>query len=193
MLPETPTMHTAPQGLPPDILPSGAPRRFVLFGAILFFASLLFYIGLSAGYESFLRRSIQSLENQRESLAAQLTGEDQKNLVTLYSQIVNLRTLLGDHVFAAKLFPILERNTHPDVAYLTLNLSVPDRELVIEGVAASYDALVSQLAIYEAAPEIERVALQNSRTDGGIVNFTAVLTLAPDVLQGVPTENTPNP
>lgn len=188
MPPQIPSLNRIPTELPPDVLPSGAPRRFLLVSFILFFASLLLYWGLSLGYGSFLERSIRLLEEERDELTGRLSGEDQASLISFYSQANNLRTLLEGHVFAAEIFPILERNTHPRVAYLALDMSVPDREVVLDGAAASYDDLVAQLAIYEAAPEVERLTLESSNLAGSVVNFKIILTLVPGVFQKVGNE-----
>ena len=171
------------QQLPPEVLPSGVPKKFLLSSAILFLISILIYWGLSIGYTSFLNRSILSLEEEVDNLAFQVTSEQQETLVTLYSQINNLRDILKDHIYGAQLFPVLERNTHVNVAYRSIGLLVPDRQVIIEGVAGSYDDLVSQLAIYEAAPEIKRLTLESSAVVGNTVNFKILLTLEPGVLK----------
>jgi len=155
----------------------------MLFSIVLFLAMLIIYGGLSLGYKGYLNRSIKSFEDELDELVYRFTPEQQENLITLYSQVDNLRGLLADHVYGAQLFPILERNTHPRVAYKTLYLSVPDSEVIIEGVTNSYDDLVTQLAIYEAAPEVERLVLGDSSSFGGVVNFKVTLTLADGVLE----------
>lgn len=166
---------------PPEVLPSYAPKKFLYFSGTLFFLTLLIYVGLATGYTSFLERSISTLEEELDTLSLQISLEQQKNIAQLYSQVNNLQKVLSEHVEATELFKILERNTDVNVAYTDVNISIPDNQVSIEGVANSYDDLVSQLAIYEQAPEIKRMILESSQTNEGVVRFKINLTMMPEV------------
>ncbi len=169
-----------------ESLPSGFPRRLLFLSAGLFLITLLAYLGLAVGYKSFLKRSIADSERKLESLGARISPEGQKELTGLYSQISNLETILPSHVKTLPLLSFLEKNTGTKVAYRAVDLKVPDRKLVIEGLTASYDDLVKQLVLYESASEVERSTLESAETIGGIVRFKVSLVLKPEVFTPTP-------
>lgn len=166
---------------PPEVLPSHAPKKFLYFSGLVFMVTLLLYSGLSFGYVSFLESSISKMEGEIETLSLQVSSEQQKELAQLYSQIKNLQTVLGEHVETTGLFAFFERNTDPKVVYQDVTVSIPDNQVSVEGAAESYDALVSQLAIYEKAPEVTRMLLESSNFESGVVRFKIVLNMTPEI------------
>ena len=168
-----------------EVLPSGVPRKLLTFGFFLFLSTLLVYVGLSAGYRSFLESEISVLEENIDELRFTIDIDEQENLVRFFSQINNVKEILDNHVITSSLFPILEANTHSRVAYTGIEIAVVERRVTIEGIAESFDALVSQLTIYEAAPPIERVILESAERSGSVVNFKISLTFVPEVFRFV--------
>jgi len=177
-------IHRARGQLPgKEILPSGIPRKFLTFSFFLFLATLLIYFGLSAGYKSFLNSEISGLEGGIDELRFQIDAEQQENLVRFFSQVNNVQEILDDHVVVSNMFPILEANTHSRVAYTGMDVVVVERKIVIEGIAESFDALVSQLTIYEAVVQIERAVLESAERSGGVVSFKVSLTVVPELFE----------
>lgn len=164
-----------------EILPSGTPLKFLTFSFFLFLVSILAYIGLSVGYKAFLNNEVSKLEKSIDELRFQISVDQQENLLRFFSQVNNVEVLLGDHVVTSNLFPILENNTHSKVAYVSIDVSVADRKILIDGVTETFDVLVSQLTIYESAPEIERIVLESSSRTGDVVNFKVELTMIAEV------------
>lgn len=164
-------------------IPSGVPRRFLIFSIFFFGGVLLLYLGLSFGYAAFLKGQIEDSKRELTALGRQIPVEDQKELIQIYSQINNIEKLLSIHVIPSRTLSFLETTTAKQVVYLGADLSVPDRRLVVDGLAASYDELVKQLAAYEQAPEVERVNLETSDVSGKVVRFKIHLTLKPEVFK----------
>jgi hypothetical protein len=181
MPPQQFTTVQSTRGLLPgkEILPSGTPRKFLTFSSLLFLATLLIYIGLSAGYKGFLNSEIKNTKEEIEELRFQISADQQDDIVKFFSQVANMEDILDEHVIASKLFPILEESTHSKVAYLSMEVEVPDRKITVDGIAESYDALVSQMAIYESFPQIESVILEESERRGNIVDFKVIITVVP--------------
>ena len=165
---------------PPEVLPSYAPKKFLYFSAFSFLAALLVYIGLAFGYTGFLESSITDLEEEMDTLSRQISPEQQEALARLYSQINNLQMLLGEHVETTGLFAFFEANTDPNTAYASVNVLVESNEINIEGVTDTYESLVSQLAIYEQAPEVNSFLLESSTVSDGVVRFKLNLRMTPD-------------
>ena len=164
-------------------MPSGVPRRFLIFSIFFFAGILLLYLGLAFGYAAFLRSGIADAKGELEALGRKIPADDQKELIQIHSQVNNIQKLLTGHVLPSRTFSLLETSTVRQVVYLGADLSVPDRRLVIDGVAASYDELVKQLAAYERAPEVEKVNLETSDITGKVVRFKIRLTLKPEVFK----------
>ncbi|MDD5711036.1 MAG: hypothetical protein PHV43_02985 [Candidatus Colwellbacteria bacterium] len=161
----------------------GWPKRFFTFTVILFAAVFLVYIGLAFGYRMFLNRSIDKLDSELESLSSEITDEQREELATLYSQVTNVRTLLENHVATSKAFTLLESITYPKVAFLTLDLDMKDRRVVVSGVSPSYDGLTAQLALLENEPNIEEYNLEDSSWDDGVVQFKINMTIDRNVFE----------
>ena len=164
-------------------VPSGVPRGFLAFSIVLFLAMLLGYLALAFGYGPYLKGEIKDSKDKKSALEKQVSIEDQEELVRLYSQINNIDGLLSSHVLASRVLAFLETNTAKQATYTGADLSILDRRLILEGVAASYDELVRQLAAYEQAPEVERTNLEGSDASGGVVRFKVSLTLKPEVFK----------
>ena len=116
-----------------------------------------------------------------------ITAEEEKDFVNFYSQVINAQSLLGKHSIGSKVLPLLERTTNQRMFFKSMSLTIPERKIVLEGVADSYETIASQLANYEATPEIERVvitAMQSSSTDGKVY-FTANMLVAPSVFRDI--------
>jgi len=164
-------------------VPSGVPRGFLAFSIVLFLAMLLGYLALAFGYGPYLKGEIKDSKDKKSALEKQVSIEDQEELVRLYSQIKNIDGLLSSHVLASRVLAFLETNTAKQVTYAGADLSVLDKRLILEGVAASYDELVRQLAAYEQAPEVGRTNLEGSETSAGAVRFRVSLILKPEVFK----------
>jgi hypothetical protein len=164
-------------------LPARVPTRFLGASFIIFLSTLLLYLGLAFGYKPFLQNSVDELKKKTSTLGLQLSSSQQEEVFKLYSQINNLPKLLSEHVVVSPFLNFLESHTLKRVVYKTIDLSIEDRRLLIDGVAASYDDLAAQLKIYESAPEVERVTLENASRQGSIVAFKATVTLSPQIFK----------
>ncbi|MBI2594932.1 MAG: hypothetical protein HYW38_01580 [Candidatus Colwellbacteria bacterium] len=164
-------------------IPSGVPRRFLTFSIILFLAMLFGYAVLALGYGPYLKGEINDSKTKLDALGRQISVEDQNELIRLYSQINNIERLLSSHVLASRILAFLETNTAQRVTYTGADLSIPDRRLILDGAAASYDELARQLAAYERAPEVGRTNLEGSEASGGVVRFRVSLILKPEVFK----------
>ncbi len=166
---------------PRERLPVGWPWRLFTFTLILFALAFLVYLGLSFGYKAFLNKSIDNLNSTLNSLSFQVAPTEREGFITFYSQLSNLQKLLASHIVSSKVFPILSGLTDQRVSYSTLNVSIVDRTVTVDGVAKDYAALASQLAIYEQSPEVEKVILQNSALTNKAVRFTAQVTFKDEI------------
>src|SRR3989344_362854 len=89
----------------------------ILLSGGMFFIALALYAGLAYGYTPFVDGKIADMQTQLESLARSISSEEQGKLVTFYSEITNIKTVLANHVIFSGFFSWLEKNTQANVYY----------------------------------------------------------------------------
>ena len=109
-----------------------------------------------------------------------MSVEDQERFINFYSQLVNLKTVLDRHSFTANIFQFLEAKTLGNVYYTDADFSETDNSLTLKGVTAASVALISQLSIFDEAPEIEKVEINQITTDRQGVVFSLTAEFSPD-------------
>ncbi len=162
-------------------IPIGLPWRLLVFAIIIFAFSITSYFGLRFGYEAYLGKQADNLDQQINQLTSEVNQQDQQNFINFYSQLINLKTVLDEHGFSENVFNFLEKNTIGSVYYTEADYSAADNSLNLNGVAASSDALVQQMNVFDKAPELtsDTLGQMNNQTKGGI-NFSVRLTFDPD-------------
>jgi hypothetical protein len=155
----------------------GLPWRLLVFSIVLFALSLLIYFGMSIGYESYLNAKVSGLDKQLDQLSTSISQKDQQQFVGFYSQIVNLKTVLGQHIFSANIFPFLEKNTLPQVFYTEAKFNGSSSNLELQGRAVSLQTLAQQLAQFEKSPELSTAILKSTNfNQSGTIDFVISLT-----------------
>jgi len=149
-------------------LPVGWPWRLLVFSIALFALSILVYFGVKVGYRAYLEGRIAEVDAALTALTGEVTPEEQEQFVNFYSQIVNLRTVLGKHPYAGNIFTFLERYTVSEVRYTEAQFDTENGSLVLRGTGPSVDVAGSQLAALEAAPGVTRVLLRDVNVDDGV-------------------------
>jgi hypothetical protein len=157
--------------------------RLIIFTSFLLFIVSASYLGIEFGYLNFLDSRRLDLENQVAQIASSIPDADRENLAEFYSRLENLKTTLDKHVGVSKMFPFLEKTTHPQVVYDAFEMQMKTQELTLTGRAASFEVLSKQLLAYQQAGEVVRVLLQSSDLRENIVGFTVKLTLNPSLFK----------
>lgn len=175
-MPDTKTQVQLDEQFMPEVIPVGLPWRLLVFTIIILAFSITIYFGLRFGYESYLTQQADSVDKQISQLTSQVNQQDQQNFINFYSQLINLKTVLAEHGFSGNVFSFLERDTTGSVYYTGADYSLADNSLSLIGVAASLDALVQQMNVFDKAPELASVTLDqaNASSKGGI-NFNISL------------------
>ena len=165
-------------------MPVGWPWRLLVFVVIIFGVTVATYLGMTLGYKPYLNSQIKTLDAKITNLSQAVGEEQQKNLVGLYSQLVNIQSLLNSHPVASKIFDFLEKNTHQQIYYTALNLSLTEKSVKLEGIAVNYGILAQQLELFRKTPEIEKVFLDDSRlTEEGSIRFSIRLIFKPELIK----------
>lgn len=130
----------------------------LLFSGGILCIALLTYFGLIWGYEPYLDSQIAQVNTQISTLAKSISADDQTKLVTFYSEIANLKSILANHVLFSHFLSWLEKNTEANIYYQHLTFSAGN-QVVVSGIAKSEADVNQQMAIFEAAPEVKTVTL----------------------------------
>jgi hypothetical protein len=167
----------------PDSLPVGWPWRLLLFMAIVFCTMAALYLGMTLGYQPYLNSQIRSLDQEIGQLSQSIDEEQQKRLISFYSQLVNINNLLETRPETSKFFDFLEKNTSGRVYYKSAELSVTEMTAKLEGIATSYSVLAEQIEIFRRASGVERVSLDSSSVGGSGIDFSATLSLSSGIFE----------
>ena len=154
----------------------------LLFSGSIFLIIIFVYAGLRFGYEPYLNAQLSSLESQAQKLGQSVSPADEANLVTFYSQIANLQSLIANHVFFSQFLAWLGQNTEANVYYTNMIFS-SGNQIALAGVAKTSADVLEQVAVFEASPNASAVSLSSvvfSPSLGGWV-FDVVLTMKPSV------------
>lgn len=158
--------------------------RLLVFTFVIFGITLLAYSGMAYGYRPLLEQQVADLDLRTRELGELVSEDDQRNLSGFYSQLVNLKALLGNHVQGSKLVALLERNTNQNVFYTKVLFTSADKQAELEGVARNYAELVRQTEAYRQTKEVERFFLVESQSiEGGGIRFKAKLFFVPDAVK----------
>jgi len=155
-------------------------------GGILLVA-LFVYFGLVFGYEPYLDSRISQLNAQMATLAKSISASDMTKFTAFYSEITNLKAVLGNHIIFTHFLSWLEGNTEVNVYYSRLTFSAGD-QVVLSALAPTETDVNQQVAIFEAAPEVKTVNLSavSLSPTGGQWQFTVTLIMDPSVLREAP-------
>lgn len=154
----------------------GLPWRLLVFSIMFFALSILIYLGMKIGYESYLNSRVSGLDDQLNQLSNSITQQDQQKFVGFYSQIFNLKAVLDKHIFSANIFPFLEKNTLQQTFYSQAKFNAPSLDLELQGRTTSLETLAQQLAQFERAPELQSAVLKDTNfNQSGTIDFTIIL------------------
>ena len=168
----------------PERLPVGWPWRLFVAAFAVFLATVLGYIGITFGYQPYLREQIQQKTNEIEQLSASIPKADQDQFINFYSQLVNLKSILDSHVVASPIFVFLERVAHPRVYFANAGVKFREGELELNGLAESYVAITEQLEVFNQTPEIDRFVISQTQLgEDNLVGFKATIRLKRDALK----------
>jgi hypothetical protein len=131
--------------------------QLLIFSSTVLFISVLIYVGLVFGYQTYLKSQVKKIQDQIQVFSQQIPADEQAKIASFYSQLTNLKLLLANHVVSSRAFGWLEKNTQANVYWSSFNLNVDAGSLAINGVAKSIDDLEQQLAIFQSLSEIKKM------------------------------------
>lgn len=156
------------------------------FSAMILVVIVGIYFALVA-YGSVLNGKVSSVQSQVASLDQSIASGDQAQLVAFYSQIVNLQSVLRNHVLFSQFLTWLQSNTEVNVYYTQMSFA-SGNQVTLSAVARTEADVNQQIAIFESSPLVAKVGISsvaNSNTTG-LWAFTVVLVMQPSVFVATP-------
>jgi len=162
---------------------TGTYSRLIMISASLLVLAVFLWVGIAYGYKPYLTSQLDGVNEKINAFAEQIPADKQEQIAILYSQLVNLKQVLGNHSAASPLFGWLEKNTLPGVYFVKAAVNVSGSEVVLQGAARGLDDINSELALLGKAPEVKRLTIG---TIGNTVQgwqFSVTLSLDPSVFK----------
>lgn len=161
----------------------------LMFSSTLLFVGIFAWVGLSYGYQPYLSKQLDGLDAELKTASKQINADTQSELISFYSQLTNLDTILDHHVYASAVFDLLEARVQPNIFFTKLDLNTETGKMILGGSAKSVKDVTEQVKLLEDDPKIASVALGNVAVQSNgswqfdmTVNFKdGVLSESPDV------------
>ncbi len=157
-----------------DSIKIGTPWRLLTIAFITLLTTAVLFLGLKFGYLPFLNSQLENTDKKIEDLTASINEQDAQKIFTFYSQLFNINDLLRSRYSSANLLNIIEANTLKNLYFTSFNFNLEEKQIAIEGIAPSYEALSQEMEILKKAKEIKNIKLESARTleeKGGGIRF----------------------
>lgn len=125
----------------------GFPWRLLIISIVIFGLSVLVWAGISFGYIPYLNSQISGADTAFNTLSSKIDLNQQQSLTDFYSQLYNIQTLSGTHIYPSKLFDFLEKNVYPTVKLTGMQAGITGGDLSFDGIAVNYATLTNEMAV----------------------------------------------
>ncbi|MEK7187818.1 MAG: hypothetical protein AAB691_03155 [Patescibacteria group bacterium] len=170
----------------------GWSSRVLLFSATFFILSFGIYLGIQFGYKPYLENQIAGLEKEIADFSKQVPERDQDELISFYSQLDNLSTLLKKQSMPSKSFSWLEENTNVNVQLVSFVFNGTNKTMTLGGQARSIVNLGEQLNRFKSQSLVKSSQLTQLSLDqkSGVWTFSITLTMTPSFFASAMTSET---
>jgi len=168
-----------------DQVVSRAPRSPAWFGQLMAFAitllllSVVVFLGITFGFRPYLENRVSALDQQIDDFTRQVPASEQAAIATFYSQLANIRTVLGKHTATPALLSWLEGGTVSQVQLTKVSFNAASRQVQVSGIARDATDVASQVVSLQGLPGVERVDFRNSALTGTGTTFDLNVTVVP--------------
>lgn len=174
--------NIAERFLESEKLAVGWPWRIFVFSLFIFLLALSVAAGLKYGFRSYLDLQQKELDKTIQESGGAINETQQENFINFYSQLINLKYLLNNHLETSNVFSFLEEKTNQGVYFESAIWTATERQLRLEGITKSYDNLAQQIIAFEQSSEIEKVVLENSQTAERGIRFNVRIIANPSLI-----------
>ena len=147
--------------------------------AIIVFVVIFGLYFVANFYDNYIRKSIADINTKIKDLAKEISVEDRNEVLTFYSQLVNLKTLLANHVYPSNIFSRLELITHPQVTFTTFSYENKTSIIKLEGYARDLNVLAQQLLALQKTTDFVKITVSDIKNAADNVQFGVEINFNP--------------
>lgn len=161
---------------------------FVIFSFFFFLFCVIVVIAAYIGnvyLESQVDQAQQEINNINSELNTDPQQSQRTEILSLPARVEAAQGLFDQHIYPSRLYNFLRENTLTDIYFNSVNFSINEEDLFLEGVAQSFDSFAQQMAQFDLyigdSPDAIANGLQISNltlTDKGI-SFSIELSINP--------------
>lgn len=157
---------------------------YVVFASALPLLILVGLFFLFSHQASTLKTKTAALQADIIALESNQANKEAEASVSQTAKRMNdFAVILSEHNFPSQFFDLVKKICHPEVQFLSVNLTAKDSHASLSGIADNFQALGEQLlALSQEAniqnPEVSGIAL----TKEGKVNFDLTFDFLPEIL-----------
>jgi hypothetical protein len=137
----------------------------------------LYFVGVF--YENYITKNIADINSKIKDLAKEIPIEDRNEVLTFYSQLINLRALLANHLYPSNLFSRLELITHPQVTFTTFSYENKTSIIKLEGYARDLNVLAQQLLALQKTTDFVKITVSDIKNTADNVQFGVEINFNP--------------
>jgi len=155
----------------------GWSRKLLMFSGTIFFIALFVYFGLSFGYTPYLAAQIAQINKDIDQFGQQVSVGDQLKLVSFYSQLGNIKSLLSSQIVGLRVFDWIEKNTQVNSYLRNLAVNFPGDQVSYGVSTITMNDALQQVAWFQEKPEIKKVGIGGISSAGNEWQFDVQLIL----------------
>lgn len=167
----------------PDGVGPGRPWKLMLLSLLLFFIAVSVYFGLVFGYKPMLTAQVAERKDELINLGEEISEADRESFLNFYSQFVNLKSILDNHVVSSRLFSFLEQNTHEGVYYTSVSLDIKNKALTLRGISKNFETISSQGKTMSDDGSVSQVIFDDIQNNDDGINFKMKLIFSNESFQ----------
>lgn len=138
------------------------PWRIFIFSLIAFILSTAVFLVTDFSFKPYLKYRVKDWNDKISNLNQSIDESQQNRLTSVYSQFLNIKTIIGSHTATSKIFNFLEKSTYPSVYYSNMSFSASENDVRLDGAAPDFETLAKELNLLNNSPELAKVFLENS-------------------------------
>ena len=165
-------------------LPPAWPKGLLTFVFIIFLLASGTAFGLNY-FNGIQDKKLETLNTQFQDLRATFPVSQEQEIAVFEKKLTNLEKLLSNHIYFSHVLALLEKTTHPQIYYTSLDYSLEKKSLVLEGVAKNQQILSEAVnGFVNDSKDIKMVILRDMKVNtDSTVQFHLELLLQSQVLQ----------
>lgn len=142
------------------------------------------YIGTSIWY-SGLQAQYDEIETEKSSLLNITKNSQTPELQSFVSRARALKSVIDNHVFSSEVFKPFEESVHPQVIITSMELSVVNKKMSLQGKAPDFETLGEQFLIWKDESIVfnEVTLISFERGEEGVVEFGMEFDIKEDYLK----------